>query len=234
MEIEKVNQEVEDKKVKKTPKRFNIFQSILLLFLSFAITSGSGYALGKTFFWNDIDMKRVNEQLEFYKERVRVDPANLENRIILGYTYFLKGKNHDAIKEFNYVLDQDKNYFDAYYNLGLVYIDEKRWDDALSMFNKTVEIAPKDFKGHVQKGIAYRHLKMYEEAIVSLNEANKLNPANSDIIYQIGLVAEDQGKFREAIDIYKDALEYDPLFEDAVAALDRLKDHDIETEGEGK
>jgi tetratricopeptide (TPR) repeat protein len=232
MEVEKTTHEDEQRQIKNKPKKFTILQSILLLLLSFSITSGTGYALGHFYFWTDLDMDRVNEQLDYYKERVRIDPANLENRVILGYTYFLKGKNYDAIKEFNYVLDQDKNYYDAYYNLGLVYLDEKRFDDALSVFEKTVEIAPKDFKGHVQKGIAYRHLEMYEDAIESLKQATLLNPASADIIYQIGLVAEEQGKYREAIDIYKDALEYDPLFEDAVAALDRLKDY--ETEGEGK
>lgn len=235
MEIEKTTQEAEEKRPKKRYKKFTIFQSILLLFLSFAIISSTGYALGHFYFWNDLDMKRVNEQLEYYKESIRVDPANLENRIILGYTYYLKGKNNDAIKEFNYVLDQDKNYYDAYYNLGLVYLDEKRYDDALSMFNKTVEIAPKDFKGHVQMGITYRHLEMFEKAIESLKKANELNPANSDIIYQIGLVAEDQGKYEEAISIYKDALQYDPLFKEAVTALDRLKYYETGTkEGEAK
>jgi tetratricopeptide (TPR) repeat protein len=232
MEAEKKTHEEGQRQSKRTPKKFTIVQSILLLVLSFSITSGTGYALGHFYFWTDIDMNRVNEQLEFYKERVKIDPTNLENRVVLGYTYFLKGKNFDAIKEFNYVLDQDKTYYDAHYNLGLVYLDEERYDDALSSFEKAVEIAPKDFKGHVQKGIAYRHLEMYEEALETLKLANQLNPGGADIIYQVGLVAEAQGKYREAIDIYKDALEYDPLFEDAVEALDRLKDY--ETEGEGK
>jgi tetratricopeptide (TPR) repeat protein len=221
MELQTMTPEVEEKP-KKQHKMFSKFQSFLMIFLSFAITSGAGYALGHFYFWNDIDMKRVNEQLEYYQERVRVDPANLENRIILGYTYYLKGENKKAIKEFDYVIDQDKNYYDAYYNMGLVYLDESRYNDALLMFDKTVNIAPKDFKGHVQMGITYRNLKMYDKAATSLEEANKLNPANADIIYQIGMVAEAQGETTVAMDIYKDALQYDPLFEEAATALARL------------
>lgn len=232
MEAIKIPHEVEETRSKKTPKTFTKFQSILLLFLSFAITAGAGYALGHFYFWNDVDMKRVNEQLEYYQQQVKKDPANLENRIVLGYTYFLKGQNDKAIREFDYVIEQDKNYYDAHYNMGLVFLDEKRYNEALLSFDKAVKIAPKDFKGHVQLGITYRNLKMYEEANKSLAEANKLNPANADIIYQIGLVAEDQGDYKTAIDIYKESLQYDPLFEDANNALERLKDKDTKTEGE--
>lgn len=229
---EKVTEEVNEKPKQKKPKTFTILQTILLLILTVAITSGGGIALGNYYFWNDLDMKRVNKQLDYYTEQARIDPANLENRIILGYTYYLKGNNKDAIKEFMYVLDQDENYYDAHYNLGLVYLEEERYDHALSSFNRTVEIAPKDFKGHVQKGIGYRHLEMYDEALGSLNEANKLNPGNADIIYQIGLVAEAQGQYDAAVSIYKDAAEFDPLFKEAVEALERLKDYDTETVGD--
>lgn len=232
MEAEKLPQEVEGRPAKKNSKTFKKRTSFLLLFLTLVISVGSGYALGHFYFWNDVDMQRVNEQLTFYKEEVRKDPANLENRIILGYTYFLKGDNEKAIKEFDFVLEQDKNYYDAHYNLGLVFLDEERYNEALIEFEKTVNIAPKDFKGHVQMGIAYRGLEEYDKAAKALETANKLAPTNSDIIYQIGMVAEAKGDYEDAILIYKDALAYDPLFEDAVEALDRLKDKDTKAEGE--
>jgi tetratricopeptide (TPR) repeat protein len=232
MEAEKVPQEVEGRPSKKQPKTFTKKTSILLLFLTLVFSVGTGYALGHFYFWNDIDMKRVNEQLEFYKEEVRKDPANLENRIILGYTYFLKGDNEKAIKEFDFVLEQDKNYYDAHYNLGLVFLDEERYNEALIEFEKTVKIAPKDFKGHVQMGITYRELEEYDNATKALEQANKLAPTNADIIYQIGMVAEAKGNYDDAILIYKDALAFDPLYTDAVDALDRLKDKDTKAKGE--
>lgn len=232
MEAAKVPQEVEGRTAKKQPKTFTKMTSFLLLFFTIIISVGTGYALGHFYFWNDVDMKRVNEQLTYYKEEVRKDPSNLENRIVLGYTYFLKGENDKAIKEFDYVLEQDKNYYDAHYNLGLVFLDEERYNEALIEFEKTVNIAPKDYKGHVQMGIAYRGLEEYDKATKALEQANKLAPTNADIIYQIGMVAEAKGEFSDAIAIYKDALSYDPLFQDAVDALDRLKDKDTKAEGE--
>ncbi|WP_342433003.1 tetratricopeptide repeat protein [Neobacillus sp. FSL H8-0543] len=232
METEKIPQEVEGKTAKKQPRTFKKRTSVLLLLITLIISVGTGYALGHLYFWNDLDMKRVKEQLAYYKEEVRKDPANLQNRIVLGYTYFLKGDNEKAIKEFDFVLEQDKNYYDAHYNLGLVFLDEERYNEALIEFEKTVKIAPKDFKGHVQMGIAYRGLKEFDNATKALELANKLAPTNSDIIYQIGMVAEAKGDYEDAILIYKDALAYDPLYTDAVDALDRLKDKDTKAKGE--
>jgi tetratricopeptide (TPR) repeat protein len=233
MNAEKVPQEqVEGRTAKKQPKTFTKKTSFLLLLITLVISVGTGYALGHFYFWNDIDMKRVNEQLTYYKEEIRKDPTDLKNRIVLGYTYYLKGDNEEAIRQFDYVLEQDKNYYDAHYNMGLVYIKEERYNEALIAFEKCVKIAPKDYKGYVQLGIAYRGLEEYDKATKALEEANKMAPTNADIIYQIGMVAEAEGKYADAVAIYKDALQYDPLYKDAVAALDRLKDKDTKAEGE--
>ncbi|MCT8137713.1 tetratricopeptide repeat protein [Anaerobacillus sp. CMMVII] len=204
-------------------KKFTILQTIGLLTITLLFSTGGGVALGNIYFWNSEDMKRINEQLEFYQEKVNNDPANLEDRIVLGYTHFLKGNNNQAVNEFKYVIDIDENYFDAYYNLGFVYLDEKKYYEALSMFNKTVQIAPADFKGHLQMGIAQRHLNMYDAAIASFQEANRLAPANANIIFQIGLVAEDMGDYENASEIFKDVLNYDPLFQKAIDALERVQ-----------
>lgn len=227
-----VAEEVKQEQKSKTVKKFTLLQSIFLLSMTLILSTGGGYALGNYYFLNDIDMKRVNEQLAYYQEQVRIDPANLENRIVLGYTHYLKGNNDAAIREFIYVIGQDEGYYDAHYNLGLVYLTEKRYNEALSSFGKTVQIAPRDFKGHIQLGVTYRHLQMYDEALEALNTANQLAPTNSDIIYETGLVAEAKGEYELAVDIYKDALQYNPLFEEAAKALDRLKDYDTGTVGD--
>ncbi len=213
-------------------KKFTKLQSIALLSLTLFFSTGGGYALGHFYFWDSIEMKRINDQLEYYQERVRINPSSLEDRIVLGYTHFLKGNNNQAVNEFQYVLEQDDQYYDAYYNLGLVYLKEEKYYDALSMFNKTVEIAPRDYKGYAQMGITYRNLKMYDDAINALSEANKLNPSSANIIYQLGLVIEAKGDYEGAAEVYKDALSFDPLFDDAIKALENLEQNKLKNGGE--
>ena len=60
--------------------------------------------------------------------------------------------------------DLDKENFGAYFNLGLVYLDEERYNDALKQAQKAVELGPRNFKAHLLSGMVYRNLKMYEEA----------------------------------------------------------------------
>lgn len=202
---------------------FSMRKSILLILLTLILAAGGWFAVGKFYVWTDIDIQRVNEQLEYYKQKVASEPNNAKARVELGYTYFLKEKNEEAIREFNQAIIVDPEFFDAYYNLGVVQLAEERYNEALENINKAVELSPRDYKGHLQKGIAYRNLGMYEEAMNSLNQANKLNPTNADIIYQIGRVAEDQGDNEMATEIYKEVLTFDPLFKEAIEALERLE-----------
>ncbi|WP_318507302.1 tetratricopeptide repeat protein [Bacillus sp. T3] len=121
-------------------------------------------------------MNRINEQLAYYKDKVDAKPNDPALRVNLGYTYFLKGKNDDAIKQLKVALDLDKKNYDAYLNLSIVYNDENRFDDALKAAQKTVEINPRDYKGQLQMGTIYRKLKMYKDSLEALNKANELMP----------------------------------------------------------
>jgi len=202
---------------------FSFLHAGMLIVLTLVVSMAGWYVVGKYFFWQDVDMKRINQQLEFLQKRVEAEPKNLNYRVGLGYTYFLQGDNEKAVRELNQVLEIDRNYYDAHYNLGLVYSDEGRLDDALETFQKAIEISPKDYKGHMQMGIVYRKLQMYDEAMESLARANKLMPRRADIVYEIGMVAEAKGDLEMAAGIYKDALTFDPLFKEAARALKRVQ-----------
>jgi len=211
-------------RVKKVRKdSFTKLQSVVLILLTLVISVGGWYGVGKVYFWSDLDMRRVDAQLGYLQQKVQSEPTDPKTRVELGYTYFLKGKNDQAIQELNQALLLDPKSFDAYYNLGLVMLKKERNNEALENFQKAVDLSPKDFKGHLQKGVAYRSMGMYKEANVSLAQANKLLPGSADIIYETGRVAEAQGQNDAAIEIYKEALSYDPLFKEALTALERVE-----------
>jgi tetratricopeptide (TPR) repeat protein len=231
MEAEKTNidkaeilsEEVQQsKKITKKSKKFKWWQSVLLLFSTLLLSIIAGYIISDKYFWSNVDTNRINEQLIFYKNVVDSEPNNPKHRVDLGYSFYLKGDEGNAIKQYKVALDLDKDYFDAYLNLGIVYNDEDRLDDALGMAQKTTELAPRDYKGFLLKGIVYRKLEMYEDAIESLDEANVLMPGNTDIITEIARVAEDTGEIKDAEELYKEALNYDPLYKPAIEGLDRI------------
>ncbi|WP_210367216.1 tetratricopeptide repeat protein [Bacillus sp. REN3] len=210
-----------DKKAQKND-RFNWWQSTLLLVLTLAICLSAGYYISDKYLWEKTDAGQIEEQLKYNKSQVDHSPNDPKLRVDLGYSYFLKKDYDEAIKQFETAKTLDKNYFDAYLNLSIVYDRQDRLNDSLKNAIKAAEISPRDYKGHLMKGISYRKLKMYKESNEALAEADKLKPGNTDIIFEIGMLAEDQGKKDEAQTIYKEALAYDPLYKPALEALDRL------------
>jgi tetratricopeptide (TPR) repeat protein len=212
----------QSQKITKKSKKFRWWQSVLLLFSTLVVSIVAGYIISDKYFWSNVDINRINEQVTYYKNVVDADPNNPKHRVDLGYSYYLKGDEGNAIKQYKVALDLDKDYFDAYLNLGIVYNDEDRFDDALEMAQKSTELAPRDYKGFLLKGIVYRKLEMYEDAIESLDQANVLTPGNTDIITEIARVAEDTGEMKDAEELYKEALNYDPLYKPAIEGLERI------------
>ncbi|MBT2698194.1 tetratricopeptide repeat protein [Bacillus sp. ISL-40] len=226
---EETNQKPEGK-TKKTKKvkneKFKWWQTLLILSLTLVISVGAAYYISDKYFWSKMDMNHVSEQLDYYKNKVDSEPNEPKHRVNLGYTYFLKGDNDEAIKQLKVALDLDKKNYDAYLNLSIVYKDQGELDNALKAAEKCVDLNPRDYKGLLQKGSIYRELKMYKDSLETLNQANSLMPGNTDIIYEIGRLAEAQGQMKEAEAIYKDALNYDPLYKNALKGLERIASKD--------
>lgn len=202
--------------------RFTKLQAFLILFATLIACLVGGYYISDKYLWPNADEQRLIDQLNYYKKSVDTKPNNPENRVNLGYTYYLTGDNEEAIKQLKAAIDLDKNYFGAYFNLGLVYLDENRNNDALILAQKTVELAPKNYKSNLLEGMVLRKLKMYGESLKSLQQALTLSPTNTDIINEIAKLSEDQGKYDEAEKLYKEALSYDPLYKPASEGLKNL------------
>ncbi|AZU63966.1 tetratricopeptide repeat protein [Neobacillus mesonae] len=217
----------EPSRINRKKDYFTKLQATMMIIGTLLISLIGGYFICDKFVWTDKNQSRLDEQIAYYEDMVSKESNNPENRINLGYSYHLKGRNDEAVKQLQIAIDLDKKNVGGYFNLGLVYNDQKRYDDALKQSKKAVELAPKDYKGHLLEGMIYRKLKMYKDSLASLEKANKLMPANTDIIFEMGKVAEDQGKVKDAEELYKKALSYDPLYKPASEALTKIasKDH---------
>lgn len=207
------------KKIKK--ERFTWWQSLIILVATLAICLAVGYYISSKYLWNQ-NNTQYDKQLKYYQAQVDQKPNDPNLRVQLGYTYFLKGDNENAIKQYENAKILDNKNYGAYLNLAIVYDLENRSDDALQMAIKAANLQPQDYKAQLLKGRSYRKLKMYKQSTAALQEAYRLKPGNTDIIYEAGLVAENQGKKSDAEKIYKQALTFDPTFKPAQTALDRL------------
>lgn len=204
-------------------RHFTLLQAIAVILLAAAVFIAAGVLVGKTFFWKSIEDTRVAQQLAFYQAKVDAEPKVPENRVNLGYTYYLTGKYDEALKQFQIAADIDPKYAGAHYNMGTVYQEQKKYDEALESFSKAAKLAPRDYKNFLMMGVVYNIQGNYKSAITALNRANAENPGSADVIYQIGVSAEKTGDKDGAKELYKTALQFDPKYQDAKDALARLK-----------
>ncbi|MDQ0256667.1 tetratricopeptide (TPR) repeat protein [Evansella vedderi] len=219
---EKIISQMEEAMDKKQPKVFKKWQAALLLGVTLFLSIGGGITFGNMFVDSDLDMRRVKEQLAFYEERMQLDPNNLGHRVAYAYTNYLLGNYSEAIKELNWVINQDPKYFDAHLNIGIIYLEQGRLNEAMFAFRECTKLAPLDYKGFMNLGRVYIELEMYAEALEVLNEANQLSRANTNIIYHIGLVGERTGDYEFAETVYREALQYDPMNNQALDGLTRV------------
>lgn len=209
-------------KIPSHERTFTLFQAIAVIVISALVFAGSGYVVGKKFFWKSVNDTRIEQQLAFYKAKVESNPRVPEDRVNLGYTYYLKGQNEEALQQFKVAITLDPKFADAYYDMGVVYKDQKKYDDALEAFSKGAKLAPRDYKNFLQMGVIYNLQGKYKDAITALNRANSERPGSSDVIYQIGISAEKTGDIDGARQLYQQAVNFDPNYKEAKEALARV------------
>jgi tetratricopeptide (TPR) repeat protein len=206
------------------PKLFySIWLTTFLCVITAVITAGGWYYFGEKYLKVQATTIRLEEQLEFYKQKSAAQPKDANVLVDLGYTYSKLGDYDNAIQSLEKAKKLDKNNYNVYLNLGITYISAKNYDEATEALVKATKIAPIDYQGHLYLGIAYKELKMYDKASQSLGKANSMQPGSSTILFNIGEIAEESGDYKNAADIYKEALSYDPLYKDAIEALERVE-----------
>ena len=203
-------------------KNFTLFQAAAIILVFATVFVAAGYLVGRTFFWKSNAETRVDQQLAFFKAKVETAPKVPENRVNLGYTYYLKGEYTQALQHFQVALSIDPKFADAHYDMGLVYKEQKKHDEALESFSKAAKLAPRDYKNFMQMGVIYNLQGNYQSAITALNRANQEKPGSADVIYQIGISAEKTGDKAGARELYQTALNYDPNYQEAKDALAKL------------
>jgi tetratricopeptide (TPR) repeat protein len=220
--VQPIAQESSREKVQKIKRdRFTWWQSLIILAATLVICLSAGYYISEKYLWNQTS-DQLDKQLKYYQAQVNAKPNDSNLRVQLGYTYFLKGDDSNAITELQTAKNLDNKNYSAYLNLAIVYDKENRNDDALQMAQKAASLAPQDYKSLLLEGRSYRKLKMYKQATEALQNANRFKPANTDIVYEAGLLAEDQGKKSDAEALFKEALSYDPTYKPALQELDKL------------
>lgn len=169
-----------------------------------------------------------------YQTATEVDPAYYEAYVALGHLYAL-ADNDLAIEYYNTAIDLKPESVEALYNKAIFmqesgYRDHNRYTEALSLYDRIIEINPKIATPYYNKGFVYlEYLSLSDESAYAEGEkwfTMALERRNDDFkaYYNRGLCRESLGNAGGAEEDYRMALKFDPQFDNAAKALQRVID----------
>lgn len=133
-----------------------------------------------------------------------------------------EGETDKALKSLKRVVKNNKLDGEAWYYLGVVYLQLSDFKKAADAFKKAIEVRP-DLAALAQAGYAYALVlrNRLEEATAAANKALEIDPANIEALYTLAIVDLRKGAKLEAIKKADSIIALKPDF----AAAYLLKSH---------
>ena len=123
-----------------------------------------------------------------------------------AYVQFQKGASMEVVAGlFKKAIDIDPDFWEAQYNLGVIYYNFDRYDKAIQQFKKVVSRNSEFFKPYYGMGIIYFIKRQYRDAIRNLKKAIELNPDYDRSYYYLGRVYLRMDSIEQAIDFLNKA-----------------------------
>ena len=122
-----------------------------------------------------------------------------------------KKKYLEAVGLFNELVANDPNDFQAWSELGTVYLIDKKPTEAEKAYANAIGIRPKFFLGLMNLGRLRMMQKNFEGAIEPLTAALSVNAASADANYYLGEAYLQVKKGSKAVGHLNEALKLDPI-----------------------
>jgi protein O-mannosyl-transferase len=122
-------------------------------------------------------------------------------------TYARAGVWKDDMTLWNDVISRDQNAAEAYYNRGIIFMNEKKNAEAVSDFNRVIELEPGFANSYNSRGVIFTGEKRNNEAINEFNRALELNPGYAEAYNNRGFVLMNERRIDEAMRDFNKAIE---------------------------
>ena len=153
------------------------------------------------------NQKHFSSVIEHSQALIREYPNAFFIWDLMGATNQLLGKPDEALKDFKQAIQLNSNYENAYYNMGVVLLEDYNNPiEAIEAFKKSISLNPKNARAYNNMGNSLRKLGRFEEAINVLNKAILIESKNAIFYRNAGNVLAKLGNLNEAIETYNKAL----------------------------
>ncbi len=213
-----------------TKKRTQIFVIFLLSLLMIGGWTGCAPAGARALLKGERLIKegKYAEAVKSFEEVTAALPDNAKawNHLGLGYQY--AGDPKKAAQAYQTALKLDRNFAEARYNLGSLYLDQNNLAAAITDLTTYTQFNPKNPDGWLKLGLAQKRLGMasagaekirqLDFAKKNLEAAQKIQPS-AEALNAIGVIQIQRGHARDAIPYFTTALQLQPNFSDALLNL---------------
>ena len=115
------------------------------------------------------------DSIDYYRAAMKKDDtAVLHNKT--GISLLLLMRNKEAKKEFQRAIHLDKDYPEAYNNLGALYYNVGHFGSAVKQYKKAIKLSPSNASFHSNLGTAYFSRKDFNRATQEYQRAMEIDP----------------------------------------------------------
>ena len=126
------------------------------------------------------------------------DPTNANAHFFKGMNFKEMKDTAKAIHEFQTAYENEKNFYDAAIQLGLIY-SAKNNKLAEEYFTAAIKMQPRNEEAYFARGVFYQNNKKYTEALMDYRKVIAFNPSRFDAYYNVGYINFETKHFDEAI-----------------------------------
>lgn len=144
---------------------------------------------------------RIEDAIAETEKALELDPSLAKAHLNLLILYAKTGKTEQAVEHYKALLALDPEEFpDAYYNYGVLLVEEGKLDEAEKAFRKTLAIAPSNDAAHNNLGYLLEREGKLEEAAIEYKKAIEANPGSRQAHFKLGRILVNQQRYAEAIE----------------------------------
>ena len=164
---------------------------------------------------------RLSESLSLFKDCHAIYRYSNDTSYILkevGKTFYLLGKMSDSADIYNNVLHKNKDDWDCYYHIGLIFLNKKKYEKAEEYINMALNLNPcKEVL--IASGKIYLKKGNKDQAIQRFEDALKLSPDDNNLMSTLGSLYLKAKDYEKAIDYFNKVLEVDKKYSKSLLGL---------------
>jgi tetratricopeptide (TPR) repeat protein len=152
---------------------------------------------------------RLPEAIAAFQKANQLDPSNLANGVLLGWTQHLAGQAQAATQTLVSTAYQDFSNVQAFNALGIVLLTRGNLDDAVWAHSWALVLKPDNEIAYYNLSLAYQRLGQYDGAIATAQKAVELEPSNPHPLVALAIAHWGKGDRILAVQAYRRAIGVD-------------------------